>query len=316
MCLLSSFSRVAPRYLPADLGCDGRCEELAVASSCMGIEEFVGDKYGPYPVRVAAEQVAAYVSVTGDDSGRWVKYAPPSFAGALLFAAAPDFLGDPGVVPYTRRLVHGDQSFTWHRPVELDESLVVEGRFARARERSGVIFATFTASVLSGTEPVIDSVSTFLMGEVAPSDVPVEQPEREVAVRGEYSSLPAGLQTRPPRLLRSASRLDLVRYAAASGDFNPVHFDHQSAVDSGFPGVLVHGLLMGSWLLQSVAALSSRPDPLASAKLRFRNPLRPGVTAVVESVMEDSSDGTRVARSTLTAGEVELVSARIRLKRT
>ena len=99
---------------------------------------------------------------------------------------------------------------------------------------------------------------------------------------------------------------DLVRYAAASGDFNPVHFDHQSAVDSGFPGVLVHGLLMGSWLLQSVAALSSRPDPLASAKLRFRNPLRPGVTAVVESVMEDSSDGTRVARSTLTAGEVEL----------
>ena len=180
----------------------------------------------------------------------------------------------------------------------------------------GVIFATFTASVLSGTEPVIDSVSTFLMGEVAPSDVPVEQPEREVAVRGEYASLPAGLQTRPPRLLRSASRLDLVRYAAASGDFNPVHFDHQSAVDSGFPGVLVHGLLMGSWLLQSVAALSSRPDPLASAKLRFRNPLRPGVTAVVESVMEDSSDGTRVARSTLTAGEVELVLARIRLKRT
>ena len=168
-------------------------------------------------------------------------------------------------------------------------------------------------SLALATDPVIDSVSTFLMGEVAPSDVPVEEAEPEVGVRGAYELLPAGVQTQPPRMLRSASRLDLVRYAAASGDFNPVHFDHRSAIESGFPGVLVHGLLMGSWLLQSVAALSSRPDPIAFAKMRFRNPLRPGVTSVVEAALEDSSDGTPGARGTLTAGEVELVSARIRL---
>lgn len=282
----------------------------------MAIEDLVGAMYGPYPVRVTAEQVGAYVAVTGDDGDRWVKHAPPSFAGALLFSAAPDFLRDPAVVPFTRLLVHADQSFVWHRAVEVDETLTVEGTFERARERSGVIFATFAASIRSGGDDVIESVSTFLMGREAPNK-PEEEAEPEVSSRGAYDVAPiaAASEGELPRLARSASRLDLVRYAAASGDFNPVHFDHDTAVEAGFPGIPVHGLLMGAWILQVAASLSSRPDAIAEAKLRFRNPLRPAVTARVSGSITDGGDTGPTVRASARRGDTELVSGRIRLRR-
>ncbi|NIP92489.1 MAG: hypothetical protein GWO24_03050, partial [Akkermansiaceae bacterium] len=52
-------------------------------------------------------------------------------------------------------------------------------------------------------------------------------------------------------LLKSASRADLVRYAGITRDFNPIHWDHEAAVEAGLPGVIVHGLLMASWVTQA-----------------------------------------------------------------
>ena len=282
----------------------------------MSIEDLVGVTYGPYSVRVTAERMAAYVAATGDDRDRWLKHAPPSLAGALLFAAAPDFLRDPLVVPYTRRLVHADQSFTWHRAIEAEEEVTVDGVFSRARRRAGVIFATFDAVVSSQAESVISSTSTFLMGANGSAEDPDEEPEPPVMARGTYDPLPepSTAGSRVPEMARSASRLDLVRYASASGDFNPVHFDHDTAVAAGFAGVPVHGLLMGAWILQVAGSFSSAPDGLASAKLRFRKPLRPGETAVVSGTAGRDSEGKTSLRLALRAGDTDIVKARVQLR--
>ena len=283
----------------------------------MGFEDMVGATYGPYCVRAGARQVAAYVAVTSDDQERWTKYAPPSFAGALLFAAAPEFLDVPEVVPYTRGLVHADQSFLWHRAVLIDESLTVTGTLSRIRERNNVIFATFSVSVRSGSEPVVDAVSTFLMSaEPSYSDL-AEEGEPPIDQRG---ALEPFLRPRPgasdfqDREI-SASRMDLVRYAAASGDFNPVHFDHEMAVKAGFPGVLVHGLLMGAWVLQSAVSVTKGPNGIESAKIRFRNILRPAITAIAGGTIKTERQGMRTAYLNLRSGDVELVSARVELRK-
>lgn len=39
------------------------------------------------------------------------------------------------------------------------------------------------------------------------------------------------------------TRADLVRYAGASGDFNPIHWSERTAVAVGLPGVIAHGML-------------------------------------------------------------------------
>lgn len=47
--------------------------------------------------------------------------------------------------------------------------------------------------------------------------------------------------------LEPITRLDLIKYAGASGDFNPIHTIDSEAVNAGLPGIIAHGLLtMGS----------------------------------------------------------------------
>jgi hypothetical protein len=83
-----------------------------------------------------------------------------------------------------------------------------------------------------------------------------------------------------PSMRRSASRADLVRYAAATGDHNPIHTDHAAARAAGLPGVVVHGLLLASWFFQAAARFRPGTSPLQSAGVRFRRPLRPAVPVV------------------------------------
>src|SRR4029453_384008 len=73
------------------------------------------------------------------------------------------------------------------------------------------------------------------------------------------------------------TRPDLVRYAGASGDFNPLHYDDEFARGAGLPGIMAHGMfsagLLGSFLVSWV-----RDGPVRRFKLRFRAPVWPGDT--------------------------------------
>lgn len=46
----------------------------------------------------------------------------------------------------------------------------------------------------------------------------------------------------PPVTLDPVSRLDLIKYAGASGDFNPIHTIDQAAEKAGLPGIIAHGM--------------------------------------------------------------------------
>ncbi len=55
-----------------------------------------------------------------------------------------------------------------------------------------------------------------------------------------------------PTLPKVAHSLMLVKWAGASGDFNPHHYEHEFAMSQGTNGVIVHGLLKHAWLIQLV----------------------------------------------------------------
>ena len=63
------------------------------------------------------------------------------------------------------------------------------------------------------------------------------------------------------------TRESLVRYAGASGDFNPIHYRDDVAASVGLPGVLAHGMLtMGIASSVVVAALG---EAMAASNVRF-----------------------------------------------
>jgi acyl dehydratase len=65
-------------------------------------------------------------------------------------------------------------------------------------------------------------------------------------------------------------RLLTVRYAGASGDFNPIHIDEEFAQQVGLPGRILHGL----WTMAQVARAHTEalggPDKLARLSVQFR----------------------------------------------
>jgi acyl dehydratase len=87
----------------------------------------------------------------------------------------------------------------------------------------------------------------------------------------------AGFPDPPVFRFGPITRPDLVRYAGASGDFNPLHYDDEFARGAGLPGIMAHGMfsagLLGSFL---VSWIDGRP--VRRFKLRFRAPVWPGDT--------------------------------------
>jgi hydroxyacyl-ACP dehydratase HTD2-like protein with hotdog domain len=217
------------------------------------------------------DRVAQFIAATRDDPERWIHHAPPSLAGAALFAVAPKLLGDPSIA--TRQVVHGQQLFVWHGPLSIGLVTEVMGKVGRVRHRGDTTFVEFVVTVASEGRPLVEGSSTFVLPEVRADSGP-ERAEPPAAATGPNTPWPA--PARSP-LLRSASRADLVRYAGASQDWNPIHWDHASARAGGLPGTVVHGLLQAAWALQAASLQQPGPHPVAEARFRFRRPLFPSV---------------------------------------
>jgi acyl dehydratase len=273
------------------------------------LEALVGREYGPFAVRVSSAKVDEYVAATGDDPGRWTDHAPPSYGGALLFVAAPAFFADEVAARYTRLLIHGEQQFTWHRPLPIGETLSIRGTVERIRERGGVHFATFVMDVVDGSgAPFLESRSMFLMSDEEPPGAAADdRPEPAPDERGP-NDVPADVLRLTeggavPPLEKSASRSDLVRYAAASTDYNPIHWDHGLAVEAGLGGVVVHGLLMAAWASQAAGRLASGSHPLLDGRFRFKAPLAAAVPATVSAVAGESEAGRRPVDVVVSSGD-------------
>ena len=69
------------------------------------------------------------------------------------------------------------------------------------------------------------------------------------------------------------TRDSLVRYAGASGDFNPIHYRDDVAAEVGLPGVLAHGMLTMGLAVQPVVDWVGDPGRIADYQVRFTRPV-------------------------------------------
>ncbi len=112
----------------------------------------------------------------------------------------------------------------------------------------------------------------------------------------------------------------LVMYAGASGDFNPIHYDHPFATAGGYPSVIAHGMLSMAFFGQLLA-----PYLVKRLSTRFRAVTYPGdvvtVSGEVVALHNDSNNDSDSATAELKltartqSGTVTLEgSATVRLK--
>ena len=74
---------------------------------------------------------------------------------------------------------------------------------------------------------------------------------------------------------RIADRYRPIYYAAASGDFNPIHLDKELATAVGLPGNILHGMCTMAWAAEAaIDALGGDPGALKKLKVRFSRPVK------------------------------------------
>jgi acyl dehydratase len=107
-----------------------------------------------------------------------------------------------------------------------------------------------------------------------------------------------------------------VRYAGASGDFNPIHIDEEFARQVGLPGRILHGL----WTMAQVARAHTEalggPDRLARLSVQFRGLGRLEQEIVVHGKVREVGDGQGIVDSEAVQGGKRIIrnaEAEIRL---
>jgi acyl dehydratase len=98
-----------------------------------------------------------------------------------------------------------------------------------------------------------------------------------------------------------------VRYAGASGDFNPIHIDEQFALQVGLPGRILHGLWSMAQVARATTGAAGDPTALRSLSVQFRGMGRIGEEVVVRGEVRSVADGFATAKLEATQGDTRLI---------
>jgi acyl dehydratase len=105
--------------------------------------------------------------------------------------------------------------------------------------------------------------------------------------------------------------VDIVRYAGASGDFNPIHIDEGYALSTGAPTVFAMGMLPAGYVGHALSDWFGGPQHLRRLKVRFTTRVWPGDEIVCSGRVVAVEDG--IVKTTIEArrrgpgpGEIEL----------
>ncbi|ADX73985.1 acyl dehydratase [Pseudarthrobacter phenanthrenivorans] len=122
------------------------------------------------------------------------------------------------------------------------------------------------------------------------------------------------------------TRTDLVKYAGASGDFNPIHWNESFATSVELPGVIAHGMFTMGSTVQLVSDWAGNPGAVVDFQTRFTKPVLvtdttgtdvPGATIEVSGIigkLDAEANTARIDLTVVSAGQKVLMKAQAIVK--
>ena len=92
-----------------------------------------------------------------------------------------------------------------------------------------------------------------------------------------------------PSLVKKPTTQQLVMWAGASGDYNPIHYDKDFAHSRGLPGVVVHGQLATAFLCQMLSDWYGKAGSLKKLNVSYKGLNFPGDVLTCHGVIKDKS---------------------------
>ena len=208
-------------------------------------------------VHAGAEQVAAYNRVCGFGLR---DHLPPTYPHVLAFPLHMAVMADGGFPFGAVGLVHLENEIVQRRRIGIGEELSLRVRPTALRPHArGRTFALLTEA-RAGEEVVWESTSTMLRRGNEPGERPVAKGDPPAPEADDFAA------TAEWQLGGDLGR----RYAAVSGDRNPIHMHALTAKPLGFPAAIAHGMWTKA---RALAALESRLPDSFTAGVAFRRPI-------------------------------------------
>jgi acyl dehydratase len=215
---------------------------------------FTGLAFSRPPVTIERAHVDAYAAVCGFP----VKdVAPLPYPHMLAFPLHMAIMTDPAFPAPAIGTVHLENSITGHRPVAIGESLAVTARVGAAKAHAKGTIYEFVTEVRTDEEDALvwESTSTYLRRGRGDDSAASGTSFPDAPASGAVWRLPADLGR---------------RYAAVSGDHNPIHLYPLTAKALGFPRQIAHGMWSTA---RCIAALENRLPDRVRVDVAFKKPI-------------------------------------------
>jgi acyl dehydratase len=219
-------------------------------------------------IAVDAARLTAYSEVCGFGLPRTV---PATYPHVLAFPLLVALMTDRRFPFVAVGTVHVENRIVQHRPLAVDEVLDLAVRLQNLRPHEKGQQFDFSTSASVGGEVVWEEVSTYLHRTPTPHQPPTHRAENAEASHLADVEAPPGATSW--RLGADLGR----RYAAVSGDVNPIHLYRLAAKAFGFPRQIAHGMWSAA---RCLAALQPRLPDAFELTVSLRKPvLLPGTVA-------------------------------------
>jgi acyl dehydratase len=110
-----------------------------------------------------------------------------------------------------------------------------------------------------------------------------------------------------PDLKVTPDRYLTVRYAGASGDFNPIHIDEEFAKQVGLPGRILHGLYTMAQVARAQTEAGGGPESLKRLAVQFRGMGLPEQEITVSGTVREVRDGVAVVDTVAEQGGKQII---------
>ena len=133
-----------------------------------------------------------------------------------------------------------------------------------------------------------------------------------MTARVSYDDVEAGTELEPKTY--RAQRIDLIKYAGASGDFNVIHWNERVARSVGLPNVIAHGMFTMAQAARYVTDWAGDAGAMVEFGVRFSAPVvvpddDVGATIELSGTVEEKLDGNRVVLGlTARSGEAKVLT--------
>lgn len=241
--------------------------------------DYVGKRYAPTcSYLVGREKMREFAAAFGDSNpayrdeatanrlGYADLVAPPTFGFVLTMQVLDQAMADPDLGMDYSRVVHGEQSFVFSRPLVAGDEVLVDAFIEEIDSSGRNEFLTVRSDIHTDDGEVLVTARSVVVSRGTGADAGAFRPAQDKPAAPKVGEVVS-------RADFTVTRSHLIRYAGASGDFNPIHWNSRVATAVGLPDVIAHGMLTMALAGRAVTDWVGDPGRVEEYAVRFSRPV-------------------------------------------